>query len=189
MKPQAIAIVLSSLLLAACALNQHDVAMELNAPVEASTLGTGVRVSLRVEDDRDDLVVGQRGYDSQGADITADDVIPTLEREIAGGLEAKGFTVVSQGEAADAELWADLRNFSFVLESSLFSGSQTINVVLRANVEKGGKELQRTYKLNEEEVRWIAPTASGLNEIMSDALSRVMAQMMSDRELMSFLAS
>ncbi len=104
--------VLSALLLSACVITLHQVAVTAQAPTEPSTIGQGITLYLEVIDDRDSLIVGQRGSGGlsglKGADITAPQIISTLGRELKAGFEAKGFRVVSTNAGADAEVEARL---------------------------------------------------------------------------------
>ncbi len=85
MKMRALAFVLSSILLTSCAFTPHEVAITAEAPSTPSSVGKGVTLALQVIDDRDLVVVGQRGAWSMGADITAKDIVPALERELKRG--------------------------------------------------------------------------------------------------------
>ncbi len=143
---------------------------------------------MDVVDDRDDLVVGQRGAGLQGADITAKDIIPALEREMKRGLEAKGFRVVSSTEPANAEVQANLRAFKFFVETGFWTGAENISVVVKIEAERGGDDFERNYRVSEEE-RVMAISAGEVIDVkLNGALSFVLEKIMSDEELMAFLA-
>lgn len=188
MKIGGLGFVLCGMLLASCAFTPHDVTITATAPESPSSIGNGVTLALEVIDDREDIVVGQRAAGMQGADITAKDIIPTLERELKRGLEAKGFTVVSASDEADAEFEARLRAFKFFLETGFWTGAENASVAVHVEAEKGGRDLDRVYRYDNEERTMVVPAGSRIDEVLNGALSDVLAKIMADAELMSFLA-
>ena len=187
MKSQALVLALGGALLAACAWTPHEVAITAQAPLETSSVGKGVTVALDVVDDRDDLVVGQRGAGMQGADITVKDIIPALETELKEGLEAKGFTVVSSKDSADAEFQANLRAFKFFIETGFWTGAENVNVVIKVEAEKGTDDFERNYRVSEEDRTMVIPAGEVIDDKLNAALEIVLSKIMADEELMAFL--
>ncbi len=204
MKTRVLAFVLSSILLTSCAFTPHEIAVTAKAPTTPSSIGKGVTVALEVLDDREDIVVGQRGAGMRGADITVKDIIPALERELRNGLEAKGFTVVSGGTSGstagnvdtnlvgngepDVDFEAKLRAFKFFIESGFWSGAENTSVVINVEAVKGGQDYEKSYRFNSEESAMVVPEGSEIDDALNAALSEVLAQIMRDQQLMSFLA-
>lgn len=187
MKSQVLVLALGGLLLSACVWTPHEVIVTAKAPVEPSSVGKGVTVALEVFDDRDDPVVGQRGAGLEGADITVKDIVPALETEIKDGLEAKGFTVVSAKESADAELQANLRAFKFFIETGFWSGAENVNVVIKVEAEKGTSDFERNYRVSEEERTMVIPAGEVIDDKLNAALEFVLTKIMNDQDLMEFL--
>lgn len=179
---------LTVVLLSACAFTPHEVQLTASAPKNQSSVGQGVTLYLDVIDDRDSTVVGQRGGGMQGADITAARVMPTLERELKAGFEAKGFRVVSTKVGADAKVKARLRAFKFFLETGFFSGAENTSVVVALAAEKLGDDYDRTYRSSSETGTLFVPGGSSIDKKLNAALSRVLSEIMSDQKLMAFLA-
>ena len=187
MKVRPLAFILSSILLTSCAFTPHDVAITAEVPYTSSSVGDGVTLALQVIDDRDDVVVGQRGAGMQGADITAKDIIPALERELKKGLEAKGFEALSAQSDADAGFKARLRAFKFFIEMGFWTGAENTSVVINIEAKKRGKTFERSYRVNTEERGIVVPEGTAIDQKLNAALSEVLAKIMRDAELMSFL--
>ena len=188
MKTRALAFVLSSILLTSCTFTPHEVAITAEAPSTPSSVGKGVTLALQVIDDRDDVVVGQRGVGMMGADITVKDIVPALERELKKGLEVKGFTVASAKSNADAKFKARLRAFKFFIETGFWTGAENTSVVINVEADKRGKNFERSYRFNAEERVIVVPMGSSIDEKLNAALSEILAKIMLDAELMNFLA-
>ena len=188
MKTRTLAFVLSSILLTSCTFTPHEVAITAAAPSTPSSVGKGVTLALQVIDDRDDVVVGQRGAGMIGADITVKDIIPALERELKRGLEAKGFTAVSTRSNTDTKFKARLRAFKFFIETGFWSGAENTSVVINVEADKRGKDFERNYRFNTEERVFAVPTGTTIDEKLNAALSEILAKIMLDEELMNFLA-
>lgn len=123
-----------------------------------------------------------------GANITADQVISTLERELTAGFEAKGFSVVTSSEAADSEVEARLRAFKFFLETGFFSGSENTSVAIGIEGKNQNKDYDRVYRSSSEHGTLLVPAAASIDEKLNAALSDVLNQIFSDEKLMKFLA-
>ena len=172
----------------ACAFTPHEVSITAEPSTTPSSIGDGVSVAFKVVDDRDDLVVGQRGAGMQGADITANGIIPAIEKELKEGIEAKGFRIVSMGDAADADFEANLRAFKFFLETGFWTGAENTNVAIRVDAKKLDREFVGMYRSNSEERTLVVPDGEAIDTKLSAALSEVLTDILEDRELMKFLA-
>ena len=123
----------------------------------------------------------------QGADITVNNIIPALETELKEGLEAKGFTVVSSKDSADAEFQANLRAFKFFIETGFWTGAENINVVIKVEAEKGTDDFERNYRVSEEDRTMVIPAGEVIDDKLNAALEVVLSKIMADEELMAFL--
>jgi len=181
-------VVLSAMVLASCAFTPHEVSIVAHAPTDVSSVGEGVSFYLQVIDDRESLVVGQRGTQMVGADITAGQIIAVLERELMAGFEAKGFTVSISDTSGDVEVEARLRAFKFFIETGLWTGAENTSVVIAIEAKKLGKDYDRTYRSSSEESIMFIPGGDSIDAKLNATLSHVLSQIMSDEKLMAFLA-
>ncbi len=190
MKVRPLAFILSSILLTSCVYIRPplDAVIAPEVPYTSSSVGDGVTLALQVIDDRDDVVVGKRAPRIDAGDITAKNIIPALERELKKGLEAKGFEALSAQSDADAEFEARLTNFNYFIVSGLYRWeSENIWVVINIEAKKRGKAFERRYRVHTKEPIYLAATGTVLDQKLNAALSEVLAKIMRDAELMSFL--
>ena len=180
-------LILSLILISACAYTPHEVQVTAHAPILESNIGQSVSLGLQVFDDRDSAVIGQRGVGMTGADITAEDVVQVLENELTEVLEAKSFKVLSSESENDAEVEVRLRAFKFFIESGFFTGAENTSVVVIIEAEKGGQDFDRTYRYSSENSTIIILGAELIDTKLNAALSNVLRQIANDSELMKFL--
>lgn len=181
-------VVLIGFALSACAFTPHDVEVTAKAPTDVSTVGEGVNIVIELIDDRETTTVGQRGAQMMGADITANQVMATLERELTAGFEAKGFTVVNSVEAADAEVETRLRAFKFFIETGFFSGTENTSVAVGIEGKRGNSDYDRVYRSSSEHGALFVPAAASIEDKLNAALTDVLNKIFSDDKLMNYLA-
>ena len=184
-----LAAVLGVLMLAsACAFVPHEADIEARAPLTGSTIGEGVAIDLQVLDDRETTDIGKRAFGELAGDITADDVVHVLEREVVAIFESHSFEVVPLGSDYDADVEVRLRSFKFFLEPGWWTGEENTNVVVAVEAEKGDRDFDLTYRSTSKEDIFVAPGESAIDDALSDALTDVLRQFASDLDLMNFLA-
>lgn len=171
-----------------CTYTPHDVEITAQAPTAKSTIGAGVKVSLQVIDDRESQIVGQRGAGMIGADITAKDIMQVLAAELAAIFETNGFSVWVPNSNSDAEVEVRLRAFRFFVETGFFTGAENASVVVAVEAEKGGQDLDRTYRSSSEHAVVFVPGGASIDTRLNAAFSDVLHQIANDRELIEFLA-
>jgi len=174
--------------LAGCAFTPHQVGVTASAPKDASTIGEGTALFVEVFDDRDSTVVGQRGVGMQGADITAPQVIPAVERELRAGFEAKGFRIVDNKTAANARVEARLRAFKFFIESGFWTGAENTDVVIAVEARNGADDYKKVYRMSGEESAIVVPGGDAIDQKLNAGLTQVLGQIMRDEQLLQFLA-
>ena len=97
-----------------CAYTPHKTNLIINAPVSASNIGKGTKISIRIIDDRDSQIIGKRGVNGIGGNITADDLMPTITAAIEDGFKAKEFQITSIDESS-VSLTIKLRAFKYLI--------------------------------------------------------------------------
>lgn len=180
--------VVIALALSACAFTPHDVGITAKAPTDVSSVGNGTNIVIELVDDRESTTVGQRGAQMMGADITASQIVSTLENELIAGFEAKGFNVVENSNAADAEVEARLRAFKFFIETGFFVGAENTSVAIGIEGKKDGDDYDRVYRSSSDEDALVVPAASSIDEKLNASLTDVLNKIFSDKELLEFLA-
>ena len=181
--------VLGVLVLAsACAFVPHEVDIEAHAPRAGSTIGEGVAIDLQVIDDRETTDIGKRAFGELAGDNIADNVMQVLEREVVAIFDSHSFDVVPPGSDYDTDVEVRLRSFRFILESGFWTGEENTSIVVAVEAEKGDRDFDRTYRSISKESIMFAPGESAIDDALSVALSDVLRQLASDRDLMNFMA-
>ncbi len=175
-------------LLAACAYTPHNVAVSAAAPTISSGIGENVTTRLIVLDDRDDITIGQRAVGGMGADISATNLLEAVTRETRRGLEAQGFNVVGENEAAASELEVRLRAFKYYIESGFWTGAENISAVLGVEAIRDDSKYRKVYRSSDEKRIMAISSGDRIDDLMNKALTAVLTQMMQDTKLMSTLA-
>lgn len=175
--------------LTGCAFQRHEVAITAAAPVIQSRAGEGVKVALRVFDDRDTKTVGQRGAGMVGADIKATTLLDHLQTEVTKGLTAQGFTVLPAGSPeADASILVSLRSFKFFIEMGFWTGANNVAISIKADANRAGKNYMNAYQFDSETRSMVVPTGAGIDDALNAGLSDVLKQLFTDQSLIGLLA-
>jgi len=169
-----------------CAYTPHKTNLIINAPVSASNIGKGTKISIRIIDDRDSQIIGKRGVNGIGGNITADDLMPTITAAIEDGFKAKEFQITSIDESS-VSLTIKLRAFKYLISQGFWTGGEDISVVINAESRNGSKEFTQTYRYTNEERKVFIPDGSGLNDDLNAALNSTLTQLLNDRALDNFL--
>ena len=145
-------------------------------------------MAVTIEDDRDDLILGNRNFDAKGASITSVNMLPALEEAVVANLEASGFQVVPSGQASDSQLLISLRKFNYALDYNLLYGWHTLEALLNADAKKASGEVSRSYRFDTKETQLFSPSEDELDLLVNSAVADLLGQLSSDRELLAFLA-
>lgn len=174
-----------------CAFTPHEVQMSAAVPRMTSDIGKGITVGLRIIDDRDSSTVGQRGVGMQGADVSANALIPHIERQTQQLLSDKGFKVVGYNDNTntDAKLTVSMRAFKFFIETGFWTGANNVEVILKSEARNDAEDYVNTYRFNTEERMLVVPDGAGIDDMLNSALLDVFTQMAADGELFEFLAN
>ncbi|MCA8929436.1 MAG: hypothetical protein KDC18_15335 [Alphaproteobacteria bacterium] len=186
MRLLAFAIILP-LLATSCAFTPHEVAVTAKAPATPSDIGKGTTIALETLDDRETLVVGQRGVGMQGADITARQVMTALKTQLETGFRAKGFDVTDQSDGQRPEVEARLRSFKFFIESGFFTGAENVDTAIAIEARKNGKRFHQIYRSSSENRTLVVPGGATIDQKLNASLTDVLQQIFADNTLMRFL--
>jgi uncharacterized lipoprotein YajG len=183
-------LLLTTLLVAACAYTPHDVQINAQAPVLNSSAGQGKKLGLRMLDDRPSTTVGQRGAMNMGADITANQLMDRFEEQVNKSFTAQGFEIVEYNDSsADARLEASMRNFDFFIESGFWTGAKNVEIVVKADAQNGNRTYAETYRFQSEERMLVVPNAEEISASLNAGLTDVLTKMATDSELRNVLTS
>jgi len=190
------AIALATTLLMGCELFSQNV--NLNPTITTSqpttttqsTEGRGVTVLVRVVDERPSKSLGRRaGSFGPAAEITSNsDFEQVVAEKVKESLQARGFSVSNSDSSSSATLNVEIRLLQYSTSFGFFTMGTHIQAALKAVATKSGKSYEKMYRSDKEERTVIVPTAGMNEEWINVALSDVLTQLASDRDLIAFLA-
>lgn len=180
-------VVAAAAALSACTWTPHSVALQPKMNVEASGVGAGTRLYVRVIDERDDTNVGHRSVSTVGAKISAENLMSIVDAQLREGLTKKGYTLVGSEVGADATATYRLRAFKFYIEQGFWSGGENVSAALAVDSRRGSSDYSNVYRYRYDDRILVVPTGKGLDELMNAALSDILQQALSDRAFDTFV--
>ncbi len=176
------------LLLTGCTFTPAALVLKPPTDTSGSDIGQGVPIAFKFVDERDDVTIGHRGVATVGAKISSEDLPAVVESDLRKDITNKHFTIVSEGQHADAEVIFRLRSFKFDIESGFFTGGRNANAALVADARRGDQTYNNVYRYNSEQRIIFVPGESEINQQMNAALNEILTKAHEDAELAHFLA-
>ena len=175
------------LLVSGCAFNPQTATLDPDVFVQASEMGKGQTVALRVVDDRTSEEIGRRGMGM--AKISVEQNLSQLiEEELTLGLEKKGFSVVEYDADAPRRLIVELRSIEYETSIGFWTGGVHIKGALKAEAEVGDQEYSEFYRIENERRVLVNPTAEGNEKMINQGLTDLLNELFEDNDLFKFLA-
>jgi uncharacterized lipoprotein len=182
---------LAGVLLAACALSPQIVSIRpvLEAGGERS-IGQQAIVALSVLDTRTSTIIGQRGgiYERTATISTEGDITGPVRGELAKILQALNFAVVEPGGPADVTLTVHIERIAYAAWGGDFVRGVRTDASVRVAAERGSRTFTGTYRGNHEKDTLTAPNAEENEALINAAISKVLQRVVSDAELLRFMA-
>ena len=178
-------LVLSSLLLTACALQPQvlPITPQLNLS-GAAHRGDGRSIALDAIDGRPDNVVGYRDpHDTDSAITTAPETMRVIKREVEKGYAELGFRVVPQGEEADITLEVRLTELGYKRQEGTVVNNIHTGATIEATSIMHGKTVTGTYRDSQGKEMVLKPNLEDNAELMNKHLGAALSRMVADPRL------
>jgi len=185
------ALTIASALLTGCAFSPQQANLQPTVNIISSSEGQGIIVAIRVVDERPSKSLGRRG-DGFGAaaEITSSvDLEAIIKDQISSALTARGFIINSTNVASDTQLTVEIRMLQYSTFQNSWTGGVQVQGTLKASASKAGNNYEKMYRYDREESVIIVPTAKMNEEWLNATLSEVLNKLLSDENLIKFLAS
>ena len=173
-----------------CAAFNEDITLRPVSRVEASSIGQGQRVAVTVVDERPSRLLGIRGH-LRSAEIRAVQDVPQVVGDaIRRGLQNQGFEPVPHTDAEPVTLEVQIKTFNYDATGGggFFTGGIYTNAVFKVVAHNGDSDFDQVYRSEITDEAFITPTeaedSAQINQTLSDVLDRVL----SDQQLLNFLA-
>ena len=176
--------------LAGCAYIDQNLRVSPQLTVLEANIGQDKKVALRVVDDRSEQLIGRRagGYGYGMAKITTDqDLAEILRNAFIKGLRKKGFEPVEMNDPG-VSLRVELRSLAYDTSMGFWTGGNIGNAAIKIIASQpSGKTYEKTYR-GQREVQTVFIGSQETNtDVVNGALSDVLGNVFSDRELLDFL--
>lgn len=185
-------LLLAGMLLAGCALSPQIVSVKPALEVgDQRTIGQRARVALNVLDARTSPIIGRRGgvYERTATISTEGDITAAVRGELARALEALDFVVVGPTAPADASLTVQVERIGYTAQGGDFVRGLQTSASVRVDARRGSRTFTGTYAGEQEKDTLTAPDAEENEALINAAISKVLQRLVSDTELLRFMAS
>ncbi len=172
-----------------CSFIDQSVQIRPVLEVASSNIGQGKEVALKVLDDREDPVIGNRGNGMvQGAAITLDqDVVELFQGSIQNILEQKSFKVIPYDTNAPLSVKVEIRTLKYDTSMGLWTGRNMANVSFKVLVNNNGSVYEKVYRGNSEIRTAFVASQETNQKILNLAVKESLQQLAKDDNLMEAL--
>lgn len=158
--------------------------------VAEANVGNDVELAVKVVDERPDRALGRRGSALMtGAQITTDqDVAGIIYEQLVEGLKKKGFNSVAYEENFPRRLKVEVRLIKYYTSTGFWTGGVHTSAALKAVAANSDKVYENFYRVENEKRVVFVPGAKTNDRLINEVVSEVLQKLLSDQDLMAFLA-
>lgn len=173
------------LLLTGCtsAIN-NTVDLRPHATVNASAIGNGKNVALRVFDERPQTLEAKY---KQAKISSSEDVVELVTNQVTHGLTQYGFSPVSD-TSANRELTIKIMKIDYTSAKSYLGDNTETTIAVQAVAKNKTGTYTRTYRATGYSNQYLSVTSVDPSEQVNAAFNKVLSNLLNDQELMAFLA-
>ncbi|MGB5257030.1 MAG: YajG family lipoprotein [Woeseiaceae bacterium] len=167
------------------------VTLEPDTVVPSSDIGAGQSVYLKVQDERSEDTVGNRGSAMmKGAQITLEqDLSAVVQSALTDMLRTKGFDVRYDGtDGQHPALRVEIRGLSYETSTGFWTGGVQVTAAIKAIARGETGSYENFYRYDNEDRVVVVPGADSNNARINAALNDVLHQLMRDNKLLEVLA-
>jgi len=173
----------AALAIAACSATSQDARISVFPDVAPSSVGSGSKLSITVDDGRQSAVIGTY---RDGAQITtSQDLAKTIGEALVDSFEKQGFNVVAAGDPSAMNIFVALQDLTFTYDGNVVSSSAT--TTSRVRVDVINNSFNRTYTNSLERTIPFAANQDTNNSQLSATLRAMVEKIVNDPELIDTL--
>mgnify|MGYP000047103324 FL=1 len=178
-----IVILIVSLILFACSTTSQDARLAIYPSVEASNVGSGITVSVTVDDARNTGIIGTIG---EGAQITtSQDLSQTIGLALVDALSKQGFKVSAASNLQAINLSVSLEELTYSRDGNAVSTD--VETTSKVKVDISDKGFIRTYSNAEQRTIPFSANEDSNNSQLSSTLGAIIDKIVNDQELIAAL--
>ncbi len=176
--------------LCGCVFTPQQVTLRPVVTVAEANVGNDVELAVKVVDERPDRALGRRGSALMtGAQITTDqDVAGIIYEQLVEGLKKKGFNSVAYEENFPRRLKVEVRLIKYYTSTGFWTGGVHTSAALKAVAANSDKVYENFYRVENEKRVVFVPGAKTNDRLINEVVSEVLQKLLSDQDLMAFLA-
>ena len=178
-----------SMFLGACAYTSQEAELAPSVDIEASNIGAGKQVALKVVDERTTKTLGHRGSAFiKGAKITTDqDVASVFFGTLQTALAKLGFTTVAFTPGDENSLRVDIRELNYYTSTGFWTGGVHTKAAAKVTAGEGSYPFEKVYTSEGEKRVVFVPGADKNTATINATLSDLITKIVTDQELVEFL--
>ena len=178
------------LLATGCAFTPQQAELNPTLDIASSDIGNNAKIFLTVQDERIDTSLGRRGtaYGAAAEISTNQDLSVVVRTQIEDGLRTQGFHVTDENQA-DNFLTVEIRALEYSTSTGFWTGGVHIKGALKGHATSSESEMEKMYRYEKEERVAFVPGAETNERWINEALSETLKQLLTDSELLNFLAN
>jgi uncharacterized lipoprotein YajG len=170
-------------IISSCASSSQDAVISIYPKVTSSNVGSGIPLSISVEDSRSSGVIGT--YGDGGQISTSQDLALTIGVALVDSFSSMGFTVTDVDGVGSVHLHVFLEELNYTMEGGTITTD--VETHSRVKVEAVGKTFIRTYTNTEERKVPFSSSPETNNSHLSNTLNTTIQRIVSDDELIEAL--
>ncbi len=174
-------ILISSILMASCASSSQDVRIEIFPSVAESNTGSGIILSVTVDDSRPSGVIGTTGETTQI--YTSQDLAETIGLAMVDAFSKQGFSVSAASNPAAVRMTVALEDLSYTRDGNLVT--TIVNTTSKMRVTLEGKNFGKNYSNSEERIIPFSSSEETNNSQLRSILETLIERIVSDQELLA----
>ena len=171
-----------------CAFVDEEIMLRPVSDVPPSSIGQGRQIALTVVDERSSTLIGQRGPDGTADIRSVQDVRRVVDGVLNQGLQNQGFVPVQSTGVEPVMLKVEVRDLVYEVADRLPLPEPRVNAALKVVAQNGDRSFEQLYRTQTATESFLPPTAAEDSQLINRALSDVIDRVLSDRQLLEFLA-
>lgn len=174
-------ILIACILMASCASSSQDAQIEIFPNVTESNTGSGIILSITVDDSRPSGIIGTTGETTQI--YTSQDLAETIGVAMVDAFSKQGFSVSAASNPAAVKMMVALEDLSYTRDGNLVT--TTVNTTSRMRVALEGKNFGKNYSNSEERVIPFSSSEETNNSQLRSILETIIERIVNDQELLA----
>lgn len=178
------------ILVSGCHFVPQQIKIAPNINVIQDNIGSSSDLYVEVVDDRDSEIIGNRGLNKIGADITASPtLIQDLKSSIEGGLRSRGFNIIHNKNGSTKSIRIEVRKLEYEILSEILVSKVRVEFAIKAYAKNDKNTFDKIIRTTKDEIPSFTTTAEMNERVLNEGVSEGIAKLISDNEIIEFLTS